>query len=338
MDPCAIRTAIALKAAHRIATQAGPISTQVGCRLISPSHTRTFSIAWTLRLWIGGAVFVHEAAVGVGALHVDVGANGDVGRAARADFEIDRSVVRFVDHVMAIARTFWKGRAIAGAQHYLATIFDQREFAKPEYLELFVDTCKALGPEYPDAVPFGLINGEPDNNTLKDTFSPKVVSGTVKEAANEVIVTSLGGGLGTKCAEAENNGCGEVALLTKPKSGTGMWALKVLHEFSGPDGAGPYGSLLNVGQKLYGVTEGDGDPYACATSPTLGGCGTIFALTKGSVGWSWGGTIYKFKSGTDGAAPLGQLTLYKGQIFGVTAAGGKNTHCTTCGTIFLLTP
>jgi uncharacterized protein YceK len=210
--------------------------------------------------------------------------------------------------------------------------------AKPEYLKLFIDTCKSLGPEYADAVLFGLINGEPDNNTVKNTLSPEVVSGTVKEAANEVIVTSLGGGLVTKCAEAENNGCGEVALLTKPKSGTGMWALKVLHDFSGPDGAGPYGELLNVGQKLYGVTEGDGNSFACATSPALGGCGTIFALTKGSAGWSWGGTIYKFKSGTDGAAPLGQLTLYKGQIFGVTAEGGKNTHCTTCGTIFLLTP
>ena len=49
--------------------------------------------------------------------------------APRADFEIDRQRGRSVDHVMAVAGVLGKGCAIAGAQHRLAAIFDQRHFA-----------------------------------------------------------------------------------------------------------------------------------------------------------------------------------------------------------------
>src|SRR5262245_5028657 len=38
---------------------------------------------------------------------------------------------------MAVAGAFWKGRAIAGAQHRLAAIFDQRQFAF-EHVDEFV--------------------------------------------------------------------------------------------------------------------------------------------------------------------------------------------------------
>ena len=56
---------------------------------------------------------------------------------ARADFEINRHRARFVDQAMAIAGIFRKSRAIAGAQHRLAPIFDQRQFAF-EHIDEFV--------------------------------------------------------------------------------------------------------------------------------------------------------------------------------------------------------
>ena len=71
---------------------------------------------------------MHEPAISVGAHHVDVGAGGNVGGLAQADFEINRHPVRSINHVMAVAGTFRKGRAIAGAEHRLAAILDQCQF------------------------------------------------------------------------------------------------------------------------------------------------------------------------------------------------------------------
>ena len=55
----------------------------------------------------------------------------------RADFEIERRRARPVDQVMAVAAAFRKGRAIAGAQHRLAAVFDQRQLAC-EHIDEFV--------------------------------------------------------------------------------------------------------------------------------------------------------------------------------------------------------
>src|ERR1700722_14413469 len=90
-----------------------------------------------LRPGIGRAILVHEPAVGVGAHHVDVGASGDVRGMLRADFEVDRHRAGSVVLAMAVAGAFRKGRAIAGPQHRLATIFDQRQLAF-EHIDEFV--------------------------------------------------------------------------------------------------------------------------------------------------------------------------------------------------------
>ena len=79
------------------------------------------------RLGIRRTVLVREAAVGIGAHHVDVGAGGDVGGLARAAFEIDGDRAGAVDHVMAVAGVFRKSGEIAGAQQRLVLILDQRQ-------------------------------------------------------------------------------------------------------------------------------------------------------------------------------------------------------------------
>ena len=80
---------------------------------------------------------MQEPAVGIRAHHVDVGADGHVGGRPRAHFEIDGHRARLVDQVVAVAGILGEGRTIAGAQHRLAVILDQRQLAF-EHVDEFV--------------------------------------------------------------------------------------------------------------------------------------------------------------------------------------------------------
>src|SRR6185369_7243073 len=97
-------------------------------RSSSAPASRTRSSATDgLKVSVRRTVLVREAAVGVGAHHIYVGADGDVVRCARTHFEIDRHRARSVDHVMTVAGVLGKGGAIAGAQYGFATVLDQRQ-------------------------------------------------------------------------------------------------------------------------------------------------------------------------------------------------------------------
>jgi uncharacterized repeat protein (TIGR03803 family) len=108
------------------------------------------------------------------------------------------------------------------------------------------------------------------------------------------------------------------------------WAkpkFKVLHAFSGSDGAGLWGNLI-FDQKgnLYGTTGGGG-PYKY---------GTVFELSPGSGG-QWTHTIlHGFDiHGDGGYAPLGGLVFdASGNLYG----GAENGGAYDAGTIFELTP
>src|ERR1700733_792099 len=90
----------------------------------------------SLGLGIGPAILVHEPAVSVGTHHVDIGASGEIVRVARAHFQVDGHRGGFVNQVMAVAGAFRKRRAIACAQHRLATVFDERQLALKQIDEL----------------------------------------------------------------------------------------------------------------------------------------------------------------------------------------------------------
>ncbi len=84
-------------------------------------------------------------------------------------------------------------------------------------------------------------------------------------------------------------------------------------------GANPQGSLTLVGSGLYGMTNGGGaDSY-----------GNVFSV--GTDGTSYQ-ELYDFTGGTDGAFPLGDLTLSNGTLFGMTDQGGASG----VGTVFAL--
>jgi uncharacterized repeat protein (TIGR03803 family) len=96
----------------------------------------------------------------------------------------------------------------------------------------------------------------------------------------------------------------------------------VLHSFKGgKDGQAPFGGLVAVGRTLYGTTR-DGGAYTY---------GTVFKISlsgQEKVIHAFGGTLRK-----DGGAPLGGLTLVKGQLYGTTYGGGTDS----LGTVYAIT-
>jgi uncharacterized repeat protein (TIGR03803 family) len=108
----------------------------------------------------------------------------------------------------------------------------------------------------------------------------------------------------------------------------------VLHNFAGsPDGAYPIAALIRDAQgNLYGTTVAGGSSTACPVSSF--GCGTVFKVdTNGNET-----VLYSFAGGTDGAEPYGLIRDAKGNLYGITQAGG-GTGCYRqwgCGTVFAI--
>jgi uncharacterized repeat protein (TIGR03803 family) len=110
-------------------------------------------------------------------------------------------------------------------------------------------------------------------------------------------------------------------------------AYKLLYNFGGTssDGVWPYANLINVNGTLYGTTSQGGT--ACAS---LGGCGTVFAITKSGKER----VVYSFKGDPDGFWPNAGLIESKGTLYGTTEFGGA--YCESagndgCGTVFAIT-
>ena len=109
----------------------------------------------------------------------------------------------------------------------------------------------------------------------------------------------------------------EGTIFSLNKDGSGY---KLLREFSGDpgDGAEPYGSLVIIGSKLYGMTSAGGDD----------GIGAIFSINTDGSGFE---VLHSFSgNGTDGAEPYGSLLLVGSTFYGMTSAGGSGG----LGTVF----
>jgi uncharacterized repeat protein (TIGR03803 family) len=92
----------------------------------------------------------------------------------------------------------------------------------------------------------------------------------------------------------------------------------LLHTFGGKfDGYFPSGGLILDGAVLYGMTSGGGERDG----------GTIFKYDTGSSALS---ILHSFGAPGDGKAPLGELLLSGGVLYGMTPQGGAND----IGTIF----
>jgi len=114
--------------------------------------------------------------------------------------------------------------------------------------------------------------------------------------------------------------------------GTGStWTEVVLHNFAGgSDGELPRAGLILKGNHLAGTTTLGGTGTGCEFGLS---CGTVFALTHTSKGWTEE-VLYTFKGGTDGGVPYGGLVLDRaGNLYGTTTQYGAVGF----GTVFELT-
>ena len=118
--------------------------------------------------------------------------------------------------------------------------------------------------------------------------------------------------------------CGTV-FSVDPLSGTE----KVVHAFTGGDGAYPFPALINVNGLLYGTTSAGGP--SCD-------CGTVFSVDPKT------GTmvvVHAFGGGNDGIAPEAGLINVGGTLYGTTIEGGGFSHrfCSRgCGVVFSVQP
>jgi uncharacterized repeat protein (TIGR03803 family) len=115
--------------------------------------------------------------------------------------------------------------------------------------------------------------------------------------------------------------CGAVFELSP--SAEGVWQERILHSFTGPDGAAP--DTL--------VFDEEGDLYSVAGYDGAYDVGVAFKLTPASGGTWNDTTLYNFQGAPDGALPTSGLVLNGGNLYGTTDVGGNGF-----GTIFELTP
>ena len=157
--------------------------------------------------------------------------------------------------------------------------------------------------------------------------------------AGTLLMDANGNLYGTTTAGGYLLNDGTVFMLTPPSEGQPYWTETILWSFSGAKGALPYGGLImDKNGKLYGTTYSGGH----ANDKMFGG--TIFRLnppTKKKTSWSET-VLYKFKGGSDGAAPYDSLVPdAQGNLYGTTAYGGGNacqsSYGLGCGTVFQLT-
>jgi uncharacterized repeat protein (TIGR03803 family) len=126
-----------------------------------------------------------------------------------------------------------------------------------------------------------------------------------------------------------NGGTFENGTVFQLKLGSdGQWNERLLHSFSGRDGAGPYGSVS---------LDHDGNVYGTTSTGGAYGYGTVFELIRDVSEKFTMKQIYNFTGGSDGGSPYDGVTLDgEGNLYGTTLIGGDPT-C-KCGTVFELNP
>lgn len=176
------------------------------------------------------------------------------------------------------------------------------------------------------------------NGSWKETIIHRFTS--TSDGANPqagVIIDRAGNLYGTTTSggnPACTTGCGTVFELSPTPRGP--WKEKLLHLFTGQDGAAPVAGLLADGAgNLFG-TAGQGAGVGC-----FGGCGSVFELSP-AAGGGWKTTVLHVFQTPDGGEPSGGMAFDPaGNLYGTTVIGGNVHACPQqdgCGVVFKLAP
>jgi uncharacterized repeat protein (TIGR03803 family) len=151
----------------------------------------------------------------------------------------------------------------------------------------------------------------------------------IRDRAGSLYGTTYQGG---DMACGGNSGCGAVFRLAPDGKET------VLHAFVGAsDGASPgRGVIADSKGNLYGATQGGTFSGTNSASCPPSGCGTIYKIAADATKT----IIYRFKGGSDGSVPNGELLMdQSGNLYGGTqTGGGTGCHGFGCGAIYKLAP
>ena len=198
----------------------------------------------------------------------------------------------------------------------------------------FNSACPNLG----CGLVFELIAGTDGKWTYKILYKFSGPDG--QNPASSLIADAAGNLYGTTSAGGGSNN-GTVFELTAK---AGVWSEKVLHSFTGQDGAEPLTTLIFDGHgNIYGSTL-TGGKQVC-NMEGMSGCGTIFELIP-KKGGSWTEKVlHNFAlNGKDGFFPTsGVIFDSAGNLLGTTPSNDSLTLCTNpgavgCGVVFELTP
>ena len=152
-----------------------------------------------------------------------------------------------------------------------------------------------------------------------------------RDAANPYVGVTIGSG-GVLYGASQYGGSsyyGAVFAVTPPTSPGGLWTEAVLKSFvyDGLRGQGPVAGIL---------TSPAGD--VCSTAPDGGASadGVVFCLEPpASPDGTWTEVVLHSFTGSDGANPVGALTIGAGKVlYGTTSTGGASNY----GTVYQLTP
>ncbi len=154
-------------------------------------------------------------------------------------------------------------------------------------------------------------------------------AGVTVGPAGAVYGTTLYGG-GSGC---DGSGCGTVFKLTPPASFCRMvlcpWTETVLYRNNGPNEPCCFygGVIVDNAGNVYGMSEGGGNGNCFGS-----GCGAVYMLTPSGGSYTLS-VLYNFQGGSDGAGPLGNLTMdAAGNLYGTATYGGQYGF----GTVFKL--
>jgi uncharacterized repeat protein (TIGR03803 family) len=157
--------------------------------------------------------------------------------------------------------------------------------------------------------------------TTLSSLSGDSFGGLVQAANGDFYGTTAYGG-----NDACPSGCGTIFKITPGGTLTTLYSFCSQSESGCPDGAEPYGGLVQATNgDFYGTTSSGGANDNCeGLNHPLPGCGTIFKITPSGTLT----TLYSFcsQSGcTDGQDPYGGLIQdTNGKFYGTTVLGGAN--------------